>query len=139
MTPDPGRPGEKGALRERLADAVGPNLSVYGSSPGAQEFADGVCDSIVDDIIEEFAAAWASKCEELARETATVAALREVIRGFVEAEPGWQREAALVAAQVVVLIDEARQDEDFMGRLDRIRRDCRTTPSGSRPTQEQEG
>lgn len=130
-TPDNARPtGEKGTLRERLASAVGPALSVYGTSPGAQEFADGVCDSIVDSVVEEFAAAWVSKCEELARETATVSALREVIRGFVEAPEGWQRAAAQVAAQVVVLIDEARQDEDFMGRLDRIRRDCRTTPTG---------
>lgn len=39
-------------LRERIATAVRPNLSGYGSSPGAEEFADGVCDSIVDDVLE---------------------------------------------------------------------------------------
>lgn len=44
--------GRTDALREAIADAVGPNLSVFGSSPGAQEFADGVCDSIVDDVLE---------------------------------------------------------------------------------------
>lgn len=49
---EPTHTGERGTLRERLADAVGPNLSVYGSSPGAQEFADGVCDSIVDAVLD---------------------------------------------------------------------------------------
>jgi hypothetical protein len=38
---------------------------------------------------EDFAAAWASKCEELARETAKVTALTSIIVGVVEASrPG---------------------------------------------------
>lgn len=44
--------GEYEALRERIASAVGPNLSAFGTSPGAQEFADGVCDSIVDAVLD---------------------------------------------------------------------------------------
>jgi hypothetical protein len=76
---------------------------------------------------EDFASAWASKCEELARETATVAALRAVLRHVVEAPEGDQRMLAMVVAQVVVQIDEARQDEAFMARLDQIRRNATPT------------
>lgn len=74
---------------------------------------------------EDFAAAWASKCEELARETAKVTALTSIIVGVVEASrPGTtkaQREEAWAAVGAVTLVDEARQDEDFMARLDRVR------------------
>jgi hypothetical protein len=74
---------------------------------------------------EDFASAWASKCEELARETAKVTALIGVIRGVVEAtRPGTtaeQREAAHDAVRAITLVDDARSDEDFMDRLARVR------------------
>jgi hypothetical protein len=75
--------------------------------------------------LEDFASAWASKCEELARETAKVTALIGVIRGVVEAtRPGTtkeQREAAHDAVRAITLVDAARSDEDFMDRLARVR------------------
>lgn len=83
---------------------------------------------------EDFAACWASKCEELARETAKVTALTGIIRGVIEASrPGTPREVlrqAWRAAGAVIAVDEARQDEDFMDRLARVR----AADSGSSPT-----
>lgn len=74
---------------------------------------------------EDFAAAWASKCEELARETAKVSALIEVIRNVIKSSrpgtPPEQRHAAWRAAGAVIRVDERRQDEDFMARLARVR------------------
>lgn len=90
---------------------------------------------------EDFAAAWASKCEELARETAKVTALVAVIRGVVEASrpytPKAQRDEAWAAVGAITLLDEARQNEDFMDRLARVREQY-ATPSPGRTT-EQDG
>ena len=117
--------------RERVAQAIYA-YSHTGPAPHAYyEMADRVLDGLGYPLPEDFAATWASKCEELARETATVGALRAVIRSLVEAPKGWQKEAAWAAAQTVLLIDEARQDPDFMGRLDAVRRSIHQGHSGA--------
>lgn len=78
-----------------------------------------------DEFPVAFGAAWRSKCEDLARETAKVTALIGVIRGVIEAaRPGTPPEVleqAWRAAAAVIAVDEARQDEDFIARLERVR------------------
>jgi hypothetical protein len=72
---------------------------------------------------EQFAAAWASKCEDLARETARTTALTQIIRDLCESSRPEATRAdkakAWKAAWAIVGIDDRRRGPANTARSDR--------------------
>lgn len=84
--------------------------------------------------VDDLRAAYQGKCGDLAQETQRTTALLDVIRRVVEtSRPGTtaeERNYAWKLAGAAIAVDERRQDEDFMARMARVRKQQIVGPTG---------